>query len=170
MMPLSLCTCLIQKEGIEIISAQLRCWQIQVKHSACTHTAPQTRSLCGTLSTSGSKTSRSCSEFGSYTDHVSRIYRSYREKSYSVFQSRLDLAGWLFFFKFISVCNTPGFHNISLSSDQTTKCWEELPFRVDFNHFPAIASDTQKSTDCIILLAITSIVHSKQRNTNVLFI
>lgn len=41
------CTCLIQKEGIYIISEKLYCWQVKVKHLALRNTPPQSRLLFG---------------------------------------------------------------------------------------------------------------------------
>lgn len=107
-----LCTCLIQKEWISIISAQLRYWQIKAKHSPTSHT--QTRSQhhehlgfplfhwALSLLPGGQQIQwLFCThkEFRTYTEHFSRIYRPYRETNFTFrFKSVLDLAGLIVVF------------------------------------------------------------------------
>lgn len=171
-----LCTCLIQKEGISIISEQLHCWQTKVKHSLTPHTQTRSQHHKHLWIPSATEPFPSYLEASKYRGYSARTRNSgptlsasvgftgLRERriSHSILKAYwiwLVYLWWVFFF-YICVCSILGLHGIGILSNQTPQSWGELWFRVDFISFPEIVSDIQKSTGCVTLSVITSIVHS----------
>lgn len=156
------CTCLIQKEGIYIISEKLYYWEVKVKHLALRNTPPPIQTSLWDqqhpwmsfatepflLPEAQQIQQLLCAheEFQPYTEHVSRIYRPYKRDEIHVFilrAYRVWLVG-LYLKK-----------NFCVQHSTTARYWyfikpkypllKELHFRADYNNFPQIVWVTDKN-------------------------
>lgn len=153
------CTCLIQKEGIYIISEKLYYWQEKLKYLALKNTPPPIQTslwdqqhLWMSFAAEPFPPTQSPANSGAiihssgipalYTEHVSGIFSlQERWNSCFSFKSLLDLAGWTVLFKkyFCIQHSTTAWYWYLIKAKYPVL--KDLHFRADYNNSPQVVSE-----------------------------